>query len=457
MKEGQQTLDQELKALRIDPKLKDSQKLPVRRRRRPWLYLVIVSILVGGGLFAAVVLPRVSGREVTVMRVVPQTDAPEASSAAVLTAAGYIIARHKIQLSAKVMGKVAWIGVDKGDRVRKGQMLVKLEDQDYQALVSQARGALASAEEKLKELQNGSRPQEVSRGQADLSLAQANLENARVTLERTRQLVKDNVMTQQNLDDVQARYDVAKAQVESARKALDLLQLGPRLEQIDAQRAAVRNARASLDYAQTQLEATEIRAPVDGTVLERLVEKGEMVTTSFVGDRGAKSSVVSLADLNDLQVEIDVSQSDFNRLHMGQHASIVPEAYADRRYEGVLDEIAPEANRQKATVQVKVKVLTPDDHLRPEMNAKVTFLANETKFAAVAPSRIVVPRHAVIDRQGKQTVFVFRDGRAVARQVKLGAGDSVNVEVASGLAAGESLITSGLETLKDGSNVREKK
>jgi len=142
---------------------------------------------------------------------------------------------------------------------------------------------------------------------------------------------------------------------------------------------------------------------------------------------------------------------------MGQHASIVPEAYADRRYEGVLDEIAPEANRQKATVQVKVKVLTPDDHLRPEMNAKVTFLASETKFAAVAPSRIVVPRQAVIDRQGKQTVFVFKDGHAVARQVKVGAGDSVNVEVTSGLAAGESLITSGLETLKDGSNVREKK
>jgi HlyD family secretion protein len=167
--------------------------------------------------------------------------------------------------------------------------------------------------------------------------------------------------------------------------------------------------------------------------------------------------VVSLADLNDLQVEIDVSQSDFNRLHMGQHASVVPEAYADRRYEGVLDEIAPEANRQKATVQVKVKVLTPDDHLRPEMNAKVTFLAAETKFAAVAPSRIMVPRSAVFDRQGKQTVFVLKDGRAVAREVKLGTGDPVNVEVTAGLVAGESLITSSPETLKDGSSVREKK
>jgi HlyD family secretion protein len=455
MARTEETLDQELRSLRIDPALKEGGPSP--RRRRPWLYLALAAVLVGGGLFAWAVLGRVRGPEVETLRVTAQTESPEGSSAAVLTAGGYVIAHHKIQLSAKVMGKVAWIGVEKGDRVGRGQVLVRLEDQEYRARVGEARGALAAAEARLTELKNGSRPQEVARGGADLALAEANLRNAKATLDRTAQLVRDGLLAQQNLDDVQARYDVTREQVESARKGLDLLQVGPREEQIAAQRATVENARASLAFALTQLEATEIRAPVTGTVLERLVERGEMVTTSFVGDRGAKSSAVSLADLGDLQVEIDVSQSDFARLRMGQPAAIVPEAYADRRYEGRLEEIAPEANRQKATVQVKVKVMSPDEYLRPEMNAKVTFFDREVKFAAVAPSRILIPRRAVAERGGRPAVFVLQDGRAARREVTLGAGDEANVEVTGGLKAGETLIVSDLEKIEAGAAVREKK
>ncbi|HKX29908.1 MAG TPA: efflux RND transporter periplasmic adaptor subunit, partial [Blastocatellia bacterium] len=278
----------------------------------------------------------------------------------------------------------------------------------------------------------------------------------KVTLDRTERLVRDGIMTQQNLDDAKARHDVARSQVESANKALDLSQIGPREEQIRAQRANVRTAQASLDYAKTQLEATEIRAPIDGTILERLVEIGEMVTTSFVGDRGAKSSVVSLADLKDLQVEIDVSQSDFARLKMGQPSIIVPEAFADRRYDGQLEEIAPEANRQKATVQVKVKVANPDNYLRPEMNAKVTFFKEPVKFEAVAPSKILIPRRALVNGQGKQLVYLVGDGRAVAREVKLGAGNDSMVEVVSGLAAGDTVIVSDLEKIQEGAAVKPK-
>ncbi len=454
MARTEQTFDEELKGLRIDPALKASSLTP--RRRRPWLYFLLVAIVIGGGL-SLWALRNVGAREVATLRITPQAESPETSSAAVLTAAGYIIARHKIQLSTKVMGKVAWIGVEKGDRVRKGQVLVRLEDQEYRARAREAQAALAAAEARLTELENGSRPQEIARGQAELQLAEANLRNAKQTLDRTAQLVRDGVMTQQDLDDAQARYDVARAQVESARKTLDLLQLGPRPEQIEAQRAAVENARAALDFALTQLEATEIRAPVDGTILERLVERGEMVTTSFVGERGAKSSVVSLANLNDLQVEIDVSQADFARLRLGQPAVVVPEAYPDRRYQGVLDEIAPEADRQKATVQVKVKILNPDSYLRPEMNAKVTFLNKEIPVAAVAPTRIMIPRSAVIDRSGQPLVFVVEQGKAAAREVKLGAGDDTSVEVTSGLKAGEELIISELDKLQVGAAVRAKK
>jgi HlyD family secretion protein len=449
----QESFDDELKSLQIDPAKKGS--IAPTRRRRPWLLLLLGAIIIGGGLFAFAFL-RGRAVEVQTMRVALQTDMPENSTAAVLTAGGYIVAHHKIQLGSKVMGKVAWIGVEKGDFVKQGQLLVRLEDQEYRARVNEAQAALLSAEERLNELVNGSRPQEVARGKADLQLAEANLRNAQVTLDRTEKLVRDGVMTQQNLDDAKARYDVVNSQVDSARKALDLLEIGPREEQIRTQRANVGNAQATLQFAKTQLEATEIRAPIDGTILERLVERGEMVTTSFVGDRGAKSSVVSLADLNDLQVEIDVSQADFARLNMNQPAVVVPEAFAERRYEGRLEEIAPEANRQKATVQVKVKVIKPDSHLRPEMNAKVTFLKEAIKFEAVAPSKILIPRRGVTSSSGKQIVYLMSNGRAIAREVKLGSGNDTTVEVRDGIAAGDMLIVSDLERVKEGTAVRAK-
>ena len=454
MSEVREEFDEGLKGLRIDPKMKGNRSAS-RRQRRPWLMMLIAALIVGGGLLA---LSLVRGRtlEVSTLRITPQTDAPENSAAAVLTVAGYIVAHHKIQLGSKVMGKVAWIGVEKGDLVKKGQLLVRLEDQEYRARVNEAEAALRSAQALLTERENGSRPEEVARGRADLQLAEANLRNAQVSLDRTERLVREGLMPQQNLDDARARYDVVKAQVESARKSLELWQIGPRDEQIRAQRANARNSQAALDFARTQLEATEVRAPIDGTILERLVERGEIVTTSFVGDRGAKSSVVSIADLNDLQVEIDVSQSDFARLSMGQPAVIVPEAYGDRRYEGRLEEIAPEANRQKATVQVKVKVLAPDSHLRPEMNAKVTFLKDQTTFSVVAPSKIIIPRQAVSDRNGKQTVFLIKDGKASAREVRVGPGNETTIEVTSGLSVGDTVIVSEIEKIRDGLAVRAK-
>ena len=161
-----------------------------------------------------------------------------------------------------------------------------------------------------------------------------------------------------------------------SQKTYELAKLGPRQEEIDSLRGQVEQAKGALAYAETNLANTVIRAPVTGTILERAVEKGEFVTTSFVGDRGAKGYVVSLADLNDLEVELDISQNDFAKLHSGQHGTITTDAFPDRKYDGFIKEISPEANRQKATVQIKVKVVQPDDYLRPEMNASVAFLAD---------------------------------------------------------------------------------
>jgi HlyD family secretion protein len=185
------------------------------------------------------------------------------------------------------------------------------------------------------------------------------------------------------------------------------------------------------------------------------VEKGEFVTTSFVGERGAKGYVVSLADLNDLEVELDISQSDFARLHAAQHGVVTTDAFPDRKYDGFIKEISPEANRQKATVQVKVKVSKPDDYLRPEMNASVAFLSDEKPAAAGgAPSKpvLLVPASAV--REG--TVFVLLDGKAVRRAVKTGAVSPQGIRVEDGLVGGEDLIVEPPPGLKDGGRVRRK-
>ncbi|MCU1233907.1 MAG: efflux transporter, family, subunit, partial [Candidatus Solibacter sp.] len=364
-------------------------------------------------------------------------------------------AAHKIQVAAKVVGKVKWIGVDKGDRVKEGQVLVRLEDDEYQAQLLQAKGNLVSLQAKLAEATNGSRPEEVAAAQANVRTAQSDLDNAKVTLERNKLLIKDKVVAQQVLDDAQARYDNALHRVNSLQKSYELVKLGPRQEQIDSLRGQVDQARGAVVYAETNLANTIIRAPVTGTILERAVEKGEFVTTSFVGDRGAKGYVVSLADLDDLEVELDIAQNDFAKLHAQQHGVVNTDAFPDRKYDGFIKEISPEANRQKATVQIKVKVAKPDNFLRPEMNASVAFVSDEKPAAAgSAPAKpvVLVPTTAIRDG----AVFVLLDGKAVRRAIKTGATSPQGVRVEDGLVGGEDLILNPPQSLKNGDKVRQK-
>jgi RND family efflux transporter MFP subunit len=353
-----------------------------------------------------------------------------------------------------VIGKVAWIGVEKGDRVTQGQVLVRLEDDEYRAQVQQATGALANMQARLEQLMNGSRPEEIAKAKADLESSRSDLENAKITLERTRKLVTEGVFTKQNLDDAQARYDGLVARVASIERTYDLVKLGPRREEITAARAQVEQAKGVLAYGQTQLENTVIKAPVTGTILDRNVERGEFVTTGFVGDRGAKGYVVSLADLNDLKVELDINQNDFAKLSPKQKGVITTDAFPDRKYEGAIDEVSPEANRQKATVQVKVKVLKPDQFLRPEMNASVAFLSDaKPAVTGVAPRpAIVIPASAV---KG-DAVFVLSNGHAVKRSVKTGGTVAQGVRIEDGLIGGEDLIVNPPAALKDGDRVKQK-
>src|SRR5271169_6675619 len=394
--------------------------------------------------------------EVEVVRASAQTSGNDVGGT-VLSATGYIVAHHTINVNSKVTGRLAWIGVEKGDKVKEGQVLVRLEDQEFRASYEQAKGAVANARAYLDELQHGSRPEEVQQAQHNLDEARATLVNDKLTLDRTKELAGSGVVSRQQLDDATAKFEADQQRVNSLEKAFQLSKIGPRAEEIARAQGALMQAQGQLDYAQSQLDATVIRAPVTGTILDRTAEKGELITAQFASAAagGPQGSVVSLADLNDLQVELDIAQADFARLGPTQKAKVTTDAYPDKEYDGVIAQISPEANRQKATVQVKVQVLNPDEYLRPEMNATVKFLADEQKSTSAQPAGAFVPSAAVRDHDGKKVVFVAFDGKARMREVHVLSQRSDGFLV-DGLVGGESVISKGPQDLKDGDNIKIK-
>jgi HlyD family secretion protein len=375
----------------------------------------------------------------------------------VLSATGYIVAHHTINVNSKVTGRLAWIGVEKGDKVNEGQVLVRLEDEEFRAAYDQAKGAVDNARAYLDELEHGSRLEEIQQAQHNLDEARATLVNDKLTLDRTKELSTAGVVARQALDDATARFDSDQQRVNSLEKAFQLMKIGPRQEEIARARGALAQTHGQLDYAKSQLDATVIRAPVTGTILDRTAEKGELITAQFASAAagGPQGSVVSLADLNDIQVELDIAQSDFARLGPKQKGIVTVDAYPDRKYNGEIAQISPEANRQKATVQVKVQVLNPDEYLRPEMNATVKFLADEKKSSNTQPAGAFVPATALRDHDGKKVVFLAFDGKARMREVHV-MSQRTDGFLVDGLVGGESVISAGPQDLKDGDTIKIK-
>jgi RND family efflux transporter MFP subunit len=244
-----------------------------------------------------------------------------------LTVSGYIINRERIELSPRTMNEVKWIGVKKGDHVKKGDIIVRLDDAEQQARIAELEGQLAAA--------------------------RVAIERARLNFERVKKLRATQNETAEREDE--ARLAVASAEAQ--------------LRQLEGTRA----------MAQVWLDWTVIKAPIDGVVLEKLTDPGELVTPqSFGGTRGPSTALVALADPNDLQVEVDISEGDLPKVSINQRCRVSPEAYPEKIYAGHVAEIAPEANRQKGTLQIKVQIEKPDRFLTPELSAKVEFLKNGT-------------------------------------------------------------------------------
>jgi HlyD family secretion protein len=443
----------DLQGLRIDRSTPGGEPAPWASRYIA-IGIAVVTVLSIGALAYRLFAANIPEVEVTRA----QAENSEEPGGVVLTASGYIVAHHKINVNSKVTGRVAWIGVEKGDKVKQGQVLVRLEDDEFRAQYEQAKGTTENARAYLEELEHGSRPEEIDQAQHNLDEAKATLANDKLTLDRDSELWSQGVVSRQAYDDASARYDADQQRVNSLDKSYRLAKIGPRAEEISRAKGALLQAEGQEAYAKSWLDATVIRAPVSGTILERTAEKGELVTAQFASgaEGGPQGQVVALADLNDIQVELDIAQDDFAKLGPKQKGIVTVDAYPDRKYDGVIHEISPEANRQKATVQVKVQILNPDEYLRPEMNATVKFLADNTKTASSADaSGVLVPTSAIHDRNGKKIVLIAFNGKALEREVQVISQRSSGFTV-KGLNGGENVITAAPPALKDGDKIKIK-
>ncbi|MGE5112195.1 MAG: efflux RND transporter periplasmic adaptor subunit [Acidobacteriaceae bacterium] len=446
----------------VDTKHKDLEGLRIDRSAlaestgpAPWAK----SIIIGG--IAVVVLLGIaalayrlfftSTPEVEVVRA--SAEGGNVAGTVVLTATGYIIPHHKIEANSKVTGRVAWIGVEKGDQVKEGQVLVRLEDQEFRAQYEQARGVAESARAQLDQLLHGSRPEEIQQAEHSLSEARATAANDKINLDRMRTLFQQGVVSKQSLDDATARYEASQQRAHALEQSSTLVRIGPRAEEIARAKGVLMQAEGQAAYAKSQLDATVIHAPISGTILERSVEKGELLTGQFAS---AARPVFSIANLKDIQADLDISQDDFAKLTPHQKAVVTVDAFPDLKWDGVIAEVSPEANRQKATVEVKVQILNPDEHLRPEMNTTVRFLADESKAVATPQAQgAFVPSAAIRDEDGNKYVLLAFNGKAMKRDVKVLSQRSSGALV-SGLNGGESVITAAPEGLKDGDKIKIK-
>ncbi|HET9130647.1 MAG TPA: efflux RND transporter periplasmic adaptor subunit [Terriglobia bacterium] len=387
----------DLSALRID-RQKDSEETG-KSRRVTWIVsaCVIVAVVLVG-YFA---LGNALAQAVEVTLATATMSSPSQSSA-VLTASGYVVAQRKASVASKATGRLVYLGVVEGDKVKKDQIIARLEDSDMQAALDQAK--------------------------ANLKVNEADLVSAQRALDREKALFAKGLSTQADYDNADANY----------RKVL----------------ANIDVAKAEVTAQQVALENTRVRAPFDGTVLTKNADVGEMVVP-MAASAGSKSAVVTIADMSSLQVEADVSESNIERVTPNQPCEITLDAYPDKRYAGYVAKIVPTADRAKATVLVKVAFKNYDSTVLPEMSAKVLFLSKPVSATALdSRSMLTVPATSVVARHGRSVVFKVTDDKATEVAVTTGKQLGSLVEITSGLSAGDKVVEDVNETIVDGLKVK---
>ncbi len=392
----------DLSALRIN-RAAEAAAAPSTPRHWRWLAIGVptaVAVLLGAILF------RTTGVLASAVPVrLTRATLASPRSGAVLVASGYVVAQRKAAVASKGTGRLVYLGVVEGDRVRAGQVIARIEDSDIKAQLAQA--------------------------QASLDLSRAELRDAEHSLARER-LLLDSAFSSQ------ASYDAAEARYQRVR-------------------ASIAIAQAAVQAAEVALENTVIRAPFDGTVLSKNADVGEVVAP-LAASAFSKSAVVTIADLRSLEVEADVAEANLEAIAPGQLCEIVLDAYPDGPYPGYVAKVVPTADRAKATVQVKVAFRSYDARVLPEMSAKVHFLPRPARGGGAGADTqpvLVVPASAVAERNGRSVVYVVEGGRAVEVPVTVGRQVGTAVAIREGLAAGTQVIDSVGERVRRGVKVKE--
>jgi RND family efflux transporter MFP subunit len=330
-----------------------------------------------------------------------------------LNASGYVVAQRKAAVSSKATGRLEWLGVEEGSRIKKGEVIARLEDRDVLAAQEQAAANLENARSMLTQ-------------------ARAEYDDASVNYSRSKDLLAKGFISQMDFDTAGARYKRAEAGVSGAQSA------------INAAQAALRSAEVAVEY-------TRIRAPFDAVVLTKDADVGDILTP-FGSAVNAKADVVTVADMSSLQVEADVSESNLEKVKKGQSCEIQLDALPDIRFRGVVHMIVPTADRSKASVMIKVRFIDKDPRVLPEMSARVAFLERPVEKNEEAPKTAVNPA-AVVERQGKKAVFVVKGDSVVLTPVQTGEPMGDLVEVQSGVKPGDKVVVSPSAKLKNGTRV----
>jgi HlyD family secretion protein len=378
---------EDLSRLRIDRSLAPV----VRRRRHKWWWLAALLLIVASGGVWYAAQPHA-----LLVQTTPIVTTYPSQQFIVLNSTGYVVAQRKAAISSKASGRLEWLGVAEGSRVKTGDVIARLDARDVQAQSEAASANVAVA-------------------RAALAQAEAENRDASMSLKRTQDLVRQKFVSESALDQAKARADRAQAGIASATAGLG------------AAEANARNARVSVDY-------TSIRAPFDGIIVSKSANVGDLVTP-FSSAADSKGAVVSMADMTTLEVEADVSESSLSKISVGQPCEITLDALPDARFRGTVSRIVPTVDRAKATVMTKVRFEAIDPRVLPEMSAKVSFLSQPITADQQRPLT-AVSADALTQRDGATVVFVVRENRLARVSVtpgrKLGELTAIAGEVKTG-------------------------
>ncbi len=398
----------DLARLRIDRNQTPSSPAQVLK----WpLILAAVAVAFIGALYVFVVR-KGGGPEVKVARA--EIVGGGGANAGGITANGYVVARTRASVASRISGRLASLSVEEGSVVRRGQILARLDNDDYVAAVAQAEAEQLRAEASVAELRS-------------------NREQLSRDLARSRELLAKKLEPARVTEDLESQLASAEAR-------------------INVQLAQIKSAEAAVQFARANLANTTIRAPFDGTVLRKDAEVGEVVAPVASGGGLTRGAVVTMADLKTLEVEVDVNEAYIAQIKDQQPTRVVLDAYPTATFAGRVRQIVPTADRQRATVQVKVSITDRDPRILPEMGARVEFL-DTASVSPSAPARIFVPAAAVANVGGTTVVWVVRDGLVRRTTVDAGPVSGGRREVRSGLSGGESLVLDPSQDLSDGAKV----